>query len=124
MTTILGPIQHAYFPFYTLCNFFCKKRSLSECRDLRFWGTHGLPLLPVFMIPAGTRWNVRMVVETVLSMLTRICQFKHMGHRAWLYFETHLCYTLTLFNLLIELYGLQPDENGFVKLSIVDFDIL
>lgn len=69
-------------------------------------------------------WNVRMVVETVLSMLTRICKFKHMAHQAWLYFETHLCYTLTLFNLLIELFGLQPDENGFVKLSIVDFDIL
>lgn len=69
-------------------------------------------------------WNVRMVVETVLSMLTRICNFKHMAHRAWEYFETHLCYTMALFNLLIEFHGLQPDENGFVNLSIVDFDIL
>lgn len=69
-------------------------------------------------------WNVRMVVETVLSMLTRICNFKHMSHRSWLYFETHLCYTLALFNLLVELYGLTPDDNGFVHLSIVDFDIL
>ncbi len=31
-------------------------------------------------------WNVRMVVETVLSMLTYICQFKHMAHRVWSYF--------------------------------------
>lgn len=69
-------------------------------------------------------WNVRMLIETVLSMLTRICNFKHMAHRAWTYFETHLCYTLALFNLLIEFHGLQPDETGFVALSIADFDIL
>lgn len=69
-------------------------------------------------------WNVRMVVETVLSMLTRICKFKHMAHRSWAYFETHLCYTLALFNLLIEFHGLVPDESGFVPLSIVQFDIL
>lgn len=69
-------------------------------------------------------WNVRMVVETVLSMLTRICHCKHMAHRTWLYFETHLCYILALFNLLIELHGLQPDEHGFVKLSIADFALL
>ncbi len=74
--------------------------------------------------PGGTRWNVRMVVETVLSMLTRICRIKHMAHFSWDYFETHLCYTLCLFNLLIELHGLVPDESGFVKLSIAGFDIL
>jgi hypothetical protein len=69
-------------------------------------------------------WNVRMVVETVLSMLTRICDFKRMSHRAWTYFESHLCYTMTLFNLLIEMRGLQPNDNGFLPLSTVDFDIL
>jgi hypothetical protein len=69
-------------------------------------------------------WNVRMVVETVLSMLTRICDFKHMAHRSWAYFESHLGYTMALFNLLIDFHGLDPDDDGFVKLSIVDFDIL
>lgn len=69
-------------------------------------------------------WNVRMLVETVLSMLTRICQTKHMAHRSWQYFEAHLCYIFCLFNLLIDLNGLHPDQNGFVKLSIADFDIL
>lgn len=68
-------------------------------------------------------WNVRMVVETVLSMLTRICRIKHMAHFSWHYFETHLCYTLCLFNLLLELQGLVPDESGFVKLSIAGFDL-
>jgi len=69
-------------------------------------------------------WNVRMVVETVLSMLTRICDFKRMAHRAWTYFESHLCYTMALFNLLIEMRGLRPNDDGFLPLSIVDFDIL
>ncbi len=57
-------------------------------------------------------------------MLTRTCNFKHMAHRVWDYFESRLCYTLALFNLLIDLHGLQPNEHGFVELSIVDFDIL
>lgn len=69
-------------------------------------------------------WNVRMVVETVFSMLTRTCHFKHMAHRAWAYFESRLCYTLVLFNLLIEFHGLTLNKQGFVELSIVDFDIL
>jgi hypothetical protein len=70
------------------------------------------------------QWNVRMVIETVLSMLTRICQFKRMAHRSWTYFESHLCYTMALFNLLTEFHGLEPDHDGFVQLSIVDSDIL
>lgn len=69
-------------------------------------------------------WNVRMVVETVLSMLTRICHFKRMAHRSWAYFESHIGYTMALFNLLTEFHGLSPDEDGFVHLSIADFDIL
>ena len=69
-------------------------------------------------------WNVRMVVETVLAMLTRICQLKRTAHRSWTAFGIRLCYTLCLFNLLIELHGLQPDDTGFVQLSIVAFDIL
>ncbi|MFN8445289.1 MAG: transposase [Caldilineaceae bacterium] len=31
-------------------------------------------------------WNVRMVVETVLSMLTYVCDFKHSRHKVWEYF--------------------------------------
>lgn len=68
-------------------------------------------------------WNVRMVVETVLSMLTYICQFKHMHHKAWAYFETHVGFTLALFNILVQWHGFQPDENGFVPLSIAEFSL-
>jgi len=68
-------------------------------------------------------WNVRMVVETVLSMLTYVCQFKHMAHKAWTYFETHVGFTLALFNILAQWHGFQPDENGFVPLSIAEFSL-
>lgn len=44
-------------------------------------------------------WNSRMLIETVFSMLTTICHFKKVGHRAWAYFESRLAYTVALFNL-------------------------
>ncbi len=68
-------------------------------------------------------WNVRMVVETVLSMLTYTCNFKHSRHKAWDYFETKLGYTMALFNILVQWHGFQPDDNGFVKLSIAEFSL-
>ena len=68
-------------------------------------------------------WNVRMVVETVLSMLTYICHFKHMAHKAWQYFETHVGFTLALFNILITWQDFQPDDSGFVPLSIAKFSL-
>lgn len=68
-------------------------------------------------------WNVRMVVETVFSMLTYICQFKHMAHKVWSYFETHIGFTLALFNILVQWHGFQPDETGFVPLSIAEFSL-
>jgi len=68
-------------------------------------------------------WNVRMVVETVLSMLTYICDFKHSGHKVWAYFETKLDFTMALFNILVQWHGFQPDETGFVPLSIAEFSL-
>lgn len=68
-------------------------------------------------------WNVRMLVETVLSMLTRICHFKHMAHKSWPYFQSHLGYAMALFNLLVQWHGFQPDEHGFVPLSIAEFSL-
>lgn len=68
-------------------------------------------------------WNVRMVVETVLSMLTYVCHFKHMAHKTWRYFETRVGFTLAIFNILIQWHGFQPDEMGFVPLSIAEFSL-
>jgi hypothetical protein len=68
-------------------------------------------------------WNVRMFVETVLSMLTYICDFKHSHHKVWAFFETKLGFTMALFNILVQWHGFQPDENGFVHLSIAEFSL-
>ena len=68
-------------------------------------------------------WNVRMIVETVLSMLTTVCHFKKVGHRVWSYFESRVGYTMALFNVLVQWHGLQPDENGFIRLSIAEFSL-
>lgn len=68
-------------------------------------------------------WNSRMMIETVLSMLTVVCHFKKVMHRAWEYFQSRLGYTMALFNLLVQWHGFEPDENGFVRLSIANFSL-
>jgi len=68
-------------------------------------------------------WNVRMLIETVLSMLTYVCHFKHMAHKSWAYFKSHLGYAVALFNLLVQWHGLLPNDHGFVPLSIADFSL-
>jgi hypothetical membrane protein len=72
--------------------------------------------------PRGT-WNVRMIVEGVLSMLTTVCHFKKVGHRVWAYFQARLAFTMALFNILVQWRGLRPDETGFVHLSIAEFSL-
>ena len=68
-------------------------------------------------------WNVRMMVETVLSMLTVVCHFKKVMHRAWEYFKSRVGYTMALFNLLVQWHGLEPDETGMVHLHIAEFSL-
>ncbi len=67
--------------------------------------------------------NERMIVETVLSMLTTVCHFKKMMHRVWDYFQARLAFTMAVFNLLVCWDGLQPDPDGFVHLSIASFSL-
>ena len=67
--------------------------------------------------PRGT-WNDRMVIETVLSMLTGTCQIKKVAHRVWLYLKARLAFCLAAFNLLVQWQGLVPDESGFVQLHM------
>jgi len=68
-------------------------------------------------------WNTRMMVESVLSMLTTVCHFKKVSHRLWAYFESRVAYTLALFNILVQWHGLQPDEHGVIHLSIAEFSL-
>ncbi|MCK5895330.1 MAG: hypothetical protein KAG20_00920 [Cocleimonas sp.] len=72
--------------------------------------------------PSGT-WNDRMIIETVLSMLTTVCHFKKVGHRVWSYFKSRVGWTMALFNILVQWNGVEPDDTGFVSLSIANFSL-
>lgn len=72
--------------------------------------------------PRGT-WNVRMVIETVLSMLTVVCSFKKVFHRTWAQFEARLAFMMATFNILVQWDGLKPDDTGFIPLSIAQFSL-
>jgi len=64
------------------------------------------------------KWEERMLVETVLSMLTLVCHFKKVMHRGWAYFQARLAFTMAAFNVLVQWHGLLPNASGFVPLSI------
>jgi hypothetical protein len=68
-------------------------------------------------------WNTRMLVETVLSMLTTVCHLKKLAHHQADYFRARLAFVLSAFNPLVQWHGLQPDQNGRVQLSIKDFSL-
>jgi len=63
-------------------------------------------------------WNSRMIVETVLSMLTLVNHFKRIMHRKWAYLKSRLAFTMAMFNILIEWDDLQVDEFGSVHFSL------
>ena len=71
--------------------------------------------------PRGT-WNTRMLVETVLSMLTTVFQSKKVGHRVWAYFRARVAWTMAAFNLLAR-WGLEIDDESMVRLSIAEFSL-
>src|SRR5215471_14536320 len=67
--------------------------------------------------------NDRILVETVLSMLTLICHFKKVMHRVWASFQARLAFTMAAYNVLVQWYGLAPNASGFVPLSIANFGL-
>jgi hypothetical protein len=71
--------------------------------------------------PRGT-WNTRMLVETVLSMLTTVFHSKKVGHRVWAYFRARIAWTMVAFNLLAW-WGMEVDEHDRVRLSIAEFSL-
>jgi len=91
------------------------------CADTGFHAKTGDPK-NLKLCPRGT-WNSRMMVETVLSMLTLVNHFKKVMHRVWRYFEMRLSWTMAAFNILAKWHGLEPDEEGVVHLSIAEFSL-
>jgi len=67
------------------------------------------------------RWNERMVIETIFSMMTRLWGAKKRDTRSEKGHLTFWAYAVAAFNLLVSWDGMKPDENGFVPISIKDF---
>src|SRR5947199_9010594 len=65
-------------------------------------------------------WEDRMLVETVLSMLTLVCHLKKVMHRGWAYVQARLAFTMAAFNVLVQWHGLRPPAPGFVPLSLAE----
>ena len=74
------------------------------------------------LCPRG-EWQGRMLVETVLAMLTLVCHLKKVMHRGRAYFHARLAFTMAAFNILVQWYGFQPTASGFVPLSIAEFSL-
>ena len=68
-------------------------------------------------------WQDRLLVETVLSMLTVVCHFKRVMHRGWTSFHARLAFTMAAFNVLVQWHGFQPYASGFVPLSMAEFGL-
>ena len=73
-------------------------------RDVGFNAASGIPD-NLKLCPRGT-WNERMLVETMLSMITMVCSAKKMFHRVRNYMEMHFAYLSSLFN---------PSLHGYIR---------
>jgi hypothetical protein len=89
--------------------------------DMAFHAAEGDPT-NLTLCPRGA-WEDRILVETVLSMLTLVCHGKKVMHRVWAYFHARLAFTMAAFNLLVQWHGLRPNASGFVPLSIAEFSL-
>jgi hypothetical protein len=89
--------------------------------DVGFRCKDGIPA-NLKLCPKGT-WNDRMVIETIFSMLTVICNAKKMHHRLQTYLEARFAYMAAMFNVLLDLFHwLHPDANPY-QLSIAEFSL-
>ena len=68
-------------------------------------------------------WQDRMLVETVLSMLTLVCHVKKVMHRGWAYFQARLAFTMAAFHVLVQWHSFQPYVSSFVSLSMGEFSL-
>jgi hypothetical protein len=78
------------------------------------------------LCPRG-EWEDRMLVETVLSMLTLVCHLKKVMHRGWAYFQARLAFTMAAFNVLVQWHGFRPNCSDLITSAarldyIADFD--
>jgi len=89
--------------------------------DTGFHAAAGDP--PDLKICQRGQWNDRMVVETALSMTTVVPHAKKMRRLAMDHFQPHLAMLVAAFSLLIAWHGLPARGDGFVPLSIAEFNL-
>jgi hypothetical protein len=89
--------------------------------DMSFHATAGDP--PNQKACKRGTWNVRMVVETILSLLTTVCRLKKVSQRTWAGLRARLAYTMAVFNVLALWDGISVDEHGNIHLSIAEFSL-
>jgi len=89
--------------------------------DPGFHGAEGDPST-LQLCPRG-EWQDRMLVATVLSMLTLVCHVKQVMPRGWAYFQARLAFTMAAFQVLVQWHGCQPPASGFVPLSMAEFSL-
>jgi len=64
------------------------------------------------------QWNERMLVETALSLVHRVCGLNYLWHRATRYAEAHLAYVAALFNALLNLDGTPDGRLAIARYSL------
>ncbi len=89
--------------------------------DYGFRDREGSPE-PMKFCPKGT-WNERMSIETAFSMLTGVCNFKKLKHRASAYISAHLAFATAMFNVLLELFHILHPEADPFQMSIAEFSL-
>jgi hypothetical protein len=89
--------------------------------DFGFRDKNGIPE-NLKLCKKGT-WNERMCVETVLSMVTLVCDLKRIRHRVADYIQARLAFASAMFNVLLDLFHqLHPDADPF-QMSIAEFSL-
>jgi hypothetical protein len=83
------PVAHQFDEQTIVLSDFGFKKAGEAARNLKFC--------------AHKTWSERMIVETMLSLATRVCRLKHLPQRVAVYLETHLGLVCALFNLLLAL---------------------
>jgi len=64
-----------------------------------------------------------MYVETVLSMLTIVCDLKRIRHRLAAYIQARLAFVAAMFNSLLALFHLLHPQADPFKMGIAEFSL-
>lgn len=85
--------------------------------DQGFRKKEGIP--SSFKICTKGSWNERMLIETLFSLWTRICNMKKSFHRTIEGFKAKISYLAVLTNIIVR----KNEELGFAKLSMVQWSL-